>query len=488
VKKLSALIIYLILICVFVLPVSTKPVKSNDAVLVGKTRLKAQKKFWKNKPDMAPRTASGGEEYSVLKHRELKRKGRVIAHVLDLSPEGCIVLSSDTDIHPVIAYSFKGRFLMEDAPDNAFLHLLELDMGNRLDALPATSEKLKKKNSALWEDYLAQDESFVQELSSEDVWGPWLETTWHQGYPYKTFCPIDPTTGSRSVVGCAATAMAQIVNFWKYPTGLTFNWDEDHYISNEGKDKEIEIDEDHETLDFPSFDELNQKLADIKYDGDVDEIAAICFACGISASMNYSSQGSGTYASYVFSGYWRFGYNYVDKWMFEEDFYDVLKEDMKEARPAQLHIYSSSSGHAIVADGYRTNWAGESGDFYHLNFGWGESYPDLIDECWYTLPEGLPSGYNEVGSAAMNIYPLECPIAYSQSVTTDEDTPVNITLIAIGDSLTYLVVTQPTRGTLTGAAPNLVYTPAPNLNGTKSGSTRARPFSRIGRSSSSTRS
>jgi hypothetical protein len=471
VRKLSALITCLISICIFVFPVSAEPVKSDAAILVGKTHLKAQKRFWKNKPDMAPRTASRGEEYSILGHRKLEHNGRIIAYILDLSPEGCIVLSSDTDIHPVIAYSLRGRFLMEDAPDNVFLHLLELDMGNRLDALPATSEKLKKKNSALWENYLAQDESIVQVLSSEDVWGPWLETTWYQGYPYNTYCPIDPTTGNRSIVGCAATAMAQIVYFWKYPTSLTFSWDEDHYISNEGKEKEIKIDDDHQALDFPSFDELNQKLVDIKYDGNVDEIAAICFTCGISANMNYSSQGSGTYAYYVFRGYSKLRYTFVDKWMHEEDFYDVLKGDMKEARPAQLHIYSDSSGHAIVADGYRTNWAGESGDFYHLNFGWGSSSPDLIDECWYTLPEGLPAGYNRVGSAAMNIYPSEGPVAYSQSVNTDEDIPVDITLTASdpdGDPLIYTVVTEPTRGTLTGTAPYLVYTPAPNLNGTDS--------------------
>src|SRR5207245_2083374 len=63
------------------------------------------------------------------------------------------------------------------------------------------------------------------------------------------------------------------------------------------------------------------------------------------------------------------------------------------------------------------------------------------------------------------------PIAKSQSVTTAEDTSVGITLAASdadGDALTYTVLSGPAKGTLTGTAPNLTYTPRPNENGTDS--------------------
>ena len=63
------------------------------------------------------------------------------------------------------------------------------------------------------------------------------------------------------------------------------------------------------------------------------------------------------------------------------------------------------------------------------------------------------------------------PVANAQSVTLDEDTTKTITLTAIdadGDSLIYTVVTQPTHGTLSGTAPNLIYTPNSNYNGTDS--------------------
>lgn len=57
--------------------------------------------------------------------------------------------------------------------------------------------------------------------------------------------------------------------------------------------------------------------------------------------------------------------------------------------------------------------------------------------------------------------------ADAQSVTTDEDNAVAITLTGSdpdGQALTYLVAAQPSNGTLSGTAPNLTYTPNANYN------------------------
>ena len=65
------------------------------------------------------------------------------------------------------------------------------------------------------------------------------------------------------------------------------------------------------------------------------------------------------------------------------------------------------------------------------------------------------------------------PVAEAQTVQTDEDTAASITLTATdkdGDALTYSVVTGsgPTNGTLGGTAPNLIYTPNKDFNGSDS--------------------
>jgi PKD repeat protein len=65
----------------------------------------------------------------------------------------------------------------------------------------------------------------------------------------------------------------------------------------------------------------------------------------------------------------------------------------------------------------------------------------------------------------------EPPYAFGQTVSTNEDTAVNITLSSAddGDSpVTYSVQSAPSHGTLSGTAPNLTYTPAPNFNGSDS--------------------
>ena len=65
----------------------------------------------------------------------------------------------------------------------------------------------------------------------------------------------------------------------------------------------------------------------------------------------------------------------------------------------------------------------------------------------------------------------QAPVATNESLTVNEDTPLNLVLQGTdtnGDTLTYSVVNSPTRGQLTGVAPNLTYTPAPNDYGTDS--------------------
>ena len=60
------------------------------------------------------------------------------------------------------------------------------------------------------------------------------------------------------------------------------------------------------------------------------------------------------------------------------------------------------------------------------------------------------------------------PIAHSQSVPVTQDTPQAITLSGHdvdGDPLTYTITQQPTKGRLSGAPPNLVFTPNTGIRG-----------------------
>lgn len=73
------------------------------------------------------------------------------------------------------------------------------------------------------------------------------------------------------------------------------------------------------------------------------------------------------------------------------------------------------------------------------------------------------------GSVSVTVNPVEdAPIAAGQSVITDEDTAMTVTLSGSdvdGDPLAFQITSAPTHGTLSGAAPNLTYTPSANYSG-----------------------
>ena len=71
--------------------------------------------------------------------------------------------------------------------------------------------------------------------------------------------------------------------------------------------------------------------------------------------------------------------------------------------------------------------------------------------------------------ANVDIEVLASTVANPKSISTSVDTPLDITLTGADvdeRTLTYEVVTQPSNGTLSGSAPNLVYTPAIDFSGT----------------------
>lgn len=88
------------------------------------------------------------------------------------------------------------------------------------------------------------------------------------------------------------------------------------------------------------------------------------------------------------------------------------------------------------------------------------------DTFTFVANDGIASSSN--ATFTITVRPVnDAPTAQSQLVATDEDTPIAITLLASdidGDALTYQV-TPPSRGTLSGVAPNLIYTPETNYFG-----------------------
>lgn len=87
------------------------------------------------------------------------------------------------------------------------------------------------------------------------------------------------------------------------------------------------------------------------------------------------------------------------------------------------------------------------------------------DSLSYTVKDDRGEESNE---ALVTVSVNSVPVADPQSVTTPEDTALDITLTGSdpdGDPLDYRIVSDPANGTLSGTPPTVTYTPAPDFNG-----------------------
>ena len=176
--------------------------------------------------------------------------GNILAFVFNLLPEGFVIVPADKSLRPVYAYSFSGKY---DADDNAWkriLPILMLDISQR----KHIDQALREKNNIEWQDIL----SGIGLEGTREQWPPagttptggWLLTNWSQGSPYKDMCPVDLNTGTHSVAGCPAVAMAQILNYHKRINNTRFD-DSDDYYHSYGSNNKYWIDDDFAAHDFP---------------------------------------------------------------------------------------------------------------------------------------------------------------------------------------------------------------------------------------------
>ncbi len=345
-----------------------------------------------------------------------------LCYIAELHPGGYLAISSDTDIRPVIAFSYYHDFDFSDSRFNIAKRMLVQDMRLRREAIPFTSQEVIEENRRLWRDLSILDSRYGIHTTTTIV-GPLLDTRWSQSAPYNNLCPIDPETGDRCVVGCTATSMAQVVNYWEFPSSVNFTT-EDSYESD-STTPPIWIDATTATMDTIDYNSSGDHP-------DAANKAGLSWACGVSIYSIYGSEG--TIA-------WFHDSSFTDKWGYIRaekvdppempEFYDTLQANIMTARPAQLGIFyydpPDTSGHAIVCDGWM-----ETGE-YHLNYGWGG-----VSDGWYALPEGIPAPFDIVRWAIVNIEPPHRPdapddCADAVDITVTETSGIHSDELTAGD-------------------------------------------------------
>jgi len=328
-----------------------------------------------------------------------------VAYIVNIEPKGFLVISPDTDLEPIVAYSFRHNWNSDTSRVNILYQILVKDMKMRKEVLLELPVEVIKQNNRKWQERLTQKSEILEGYSFQQwpeqgstTTGGWVGTTWTQGTPFNNYCPLDLEGYGRSPVGCVVTAMSQIVNYHEFIGDLYFDGD-DRY---ETFTRQILIDTDSTICDFPSFKRLNGYLARLenKYEENIPlnnhDKAVLSFACGILVKMDYSTHGSSASPKEVANALKdKMGYVRADYLIWDDTFSNTLMKNMINALPAFLTIEE----HAILADGYNTD------GFFHLNFGWGNNHPAAITDAWYIIPDYMPNNYDRIYNGILNIEP-----------------------------------------------------------------------------------
>ena len=190
---------------------------------------------------------------------------------------------------------------------------------------------------------------------------PMVTTRWSQDEPYNNMCPADGN--QRTVTGCVATAMAQIVNYHKLPTGKGTGSASVTY-----KGTTYTFDYASESFDWANMlDDYTGSYTDAQ----ANAVAKLMYACGVSVDMSYGTGASGAVTSNVatalptYFGFDSGAKTYQRKFYTLDNWNDLVYQQLKDYGPVQFSGRNDEGGHSFVCDGYR------QGDFFHINWGWG---------------------------------------------------------------------------------------------------------------------
>ena len=209
--------------------------------------------------------------------------------------------------------------------------------------------------------------------SDEEAVLPFITSKWGQDNNYNFYCPRDltGTSNGRAVTGCVATAMAQILYYFRFPeSGIgSYQYEHANYGTISANFEEAHYDYDAMT-DVPS--KINPAAS------------LLIHHLGVAVDMVYGPRASGMYnhkAAYAMRTYFKFSpetqYVFRDSTTMNWD--SLIISHLHRRIPLYYAGWSvpNINGHAFVCDGYKK--VGEN-YHYHFNFGWDGHY----DGYFYT--------------------------------------------------------------------------------------------------------
>ena len=267
--------------------------------------------------------------------------------------DGFVLVSAEDDARAILGYSDHGRFDATDMPENMQFWLQMY--ADELASKPTSSLKGRVQRRIA-----AQTQATYPTISP--ILG---EVEWGQDKPYNNLCPT--VGGERSVTGCVATAISQIMYAHKYPTKGTGS----KTYTTESHGLQLNVNFGATTYDWGNMlpyykNNYNSTQA--------NAVATLMYHVGVAADMDYDPDGSGAISSAALAAITEyFGYNksihvLPKDFMKEETVLQTVASDLQEGRPVYISgSYVNQEGHAFVCDGM------QSDGYLHINWGWNGS-------------------------------------------------------------------------------------------------------------------
>lgn len=379
-RRPSTLTLYSLLICLFLIGFfGAAPARAEK---VSAAEMEQACQNWLKYVVINSGSWAGSNSPQIINDKPIySDEGILVGRCFNIDPVGFVVVPVLRELPPIKAYSDENN-LDIDAHDGMAAMLREIlndkskmyrDFYGSLDAKqPRQGKKLiDPDHRDQWDIFAQPTQDFNSTLegnsSMRDVQsvGPLLTTTWHQGYPYNNFCPIGD--GGRCVVGCVATASAQIMWYWQWPPfgegSHSYYWSGDNSCDGSTPGQVLSAD----YSDAYEYTETTNNLAEL------------CYEVGVAFNMQYGACGSGAYtadAQYVFPTYFRYRDNITVSYrssFTSPQWFMIIQNDIDAGRPMQYRI----NLHSIVCDGWRVY---SSLNQYHMNYGW-----DGDRNAWYTI-------------------------------------------------------------------------------------------------------
>jgi len=286
----------------------------------------------------------------------ISRNGKPALYVFNIDPQGFVIIPAHDAAPPVLGYSFENTYSVTGQPEN---------FSNWIDGYAAMVNYLADNkiepslgNLEQWQLYMANTPS--RSSATVTTVGPLIPCLWNQSSPYNYLCPADPTgSGGHVYAGCVATAMSQVMYYWRYPQHGTgshgYTWDPYGFL-------------------FADFGNTTYKWEEmlISTNSQNFEMAQLQLQLGISVDMMYSGSGSGAYSQDAAEALRNnFGYDqslelvYRDNYSYD-DWKNLLRSQIDAGQPMYYHGFGTG-GHAFNVDGYQDTM------YFHFNWGWGGS-------------------------------------------------------------------------------------------------------------------